>query len=217
MVRELIFCYSDSAEVFSTNFLGDLRIFHYDSSVLRLIRVTACLLHCPRRCTDFFLAQVCKHRLVSVPTLDCLCKSGLVVVELKLWSSASSHCRSDPPFAARTLCLRSSGRHRHEKARHDLSPGSLLAGRVSVESPVPFEVSGQKLLSEGSAFLFNHVVGFVIEVGTGVILCCTHYSVSREKFRSRRADQIIARLFWGQPSISEGLKSELRVRAIVYR
>ena len=57
---------------------------------------------------------------------------------------------------------------------------SVVAGRVSVEGQAPLEVSGQKQLSEGSAFFFKFVVGLVIGVGTCVILCCTHRSVSRE-------------------------------------
>ena len=117
-----------------------------------------------------------------VPTLDCSCRRDLVFVD-RSCHQATDRTRS----SARTHRFLSSGVSKHEKAQHDLSPGSVLAARVASQA---------LLRIRGPRYPFNFVVDFAVGVYTCMTnaLLITPFGLSRG-YRALRAGHIVARRF----------------------
>ena len=106
-----------------------------------------------------------------VPTLDCSCRSDLVVVDRshgRLTHRTGDRSRS----SARTLRFLSSGLTRESTARREL--GICTRGPRNRREPIASQNQGPEAASEDASFIFNFAVDFAIGVYTCVTLCCTH-------------------------------------------
>ena len=138
----------------------------------------ACLLHVRRRCTAlFFLAQLCKHRLASVSRL-------LTVSVQERWSTGLSPLLAERNRSSARTCRLLSSRcdpmreERTTDQQHVVA--SVIAGRVSAESQVASQGQWSETAQRRLCTPLQPCCGFVVGVGTCVILCCTHRALLRE-------------------------------------
>ena len=189
----------------------------HDSCVLRLTRVRAqpqASISVMRVCIEFhatahaFFSGSSLHRLASV--------SQSLTVLAGAISSLSIEVVEDCLIGLRLLSPNDSFPVQrcpgHEKAQHDLSSGSVLAGLVTVESQVAPKVSGQKLTVRVSPHLQSSRGICCRSACARDSLLYSSFNFSRD-YRSCRAQMVATRL-QATSSTFEKLSVELRGHVI---